>query len=595
MFKNSIQSKLLQWSTALLILCTGCATTVETTMTKTWEKERIFNSDKDLLFSQMYMTDDGSAVSVVSPGGVQAVNTAGETVTESERGKIFELYISTTRGMERLTEKMTYMYIAHRHALLEFNYARFSESVSYIDLNEQELEWVTKDLKWSLERYQVFARSMAQGFNLGGKMATDAASEVMMPKRFVGNLTQIVPELDALIFKTLDGLSLINLENGEVMWVNKDFKGGLAEVMYDEVSNSLVAVNRDDDAFALEGLQFNKQLMRIDAKTGNTIWESEYDGNIREKLDGVGIWADRTIDIRLVEGNIMINFLNVEVYDFETGEKRWQTSTGSDRMLDLVAPEAQIMNLFAFPEIHNGQLFRVSHENVGLTGVDVVIEAYDYNSGELLWKTDKISRSKPINDMIVADGKLVASTEASEGIIAFDISNGEKLWNYKKFGKNGVQFKMQRFSGSVLAAGSGNVVSLDIENGEPMYAISSSDNGLGDLKDFSVIDNNLIVSGSNGFGSFALSDGSNLSKIKTPTGGVMQVNSGANKVLIQPKPNYNDASYPVDGAYHIINLQTGMLMGTLGTNNSRKAVLVAPDYTHLFVLTNNKIMMYSTK
>ncbi len=178
--------KLLIWGTSLVILCTGCATTVETTMTKVWEKERAFNSDEDISISQMYMTEDGSAVSIISPGGVQAVNVDGETVTESERGKFYAVYISTTRGMERLTDKMTYFYIPHRHALLEFNYASFSESVSYIDLNEQEVEWVTKDLKWSLERYQIFARSVAQGLNLGGQMAAGAASEVMLPERFVG-------------------------------------------------------------------------------------------------------------------------------------------------------------------------------------------------------------------------------------------------------------------------------------------------------------------------------------------------------------------------------------------------------------------------
>ncbi len=265
----------------------------------------------------------------------------------------------------------------------------------------------------------------------------------------------------------MDGLTLISLENGEVIWVNEDFKGGLAEIIYEEESNSLIAINRDDEAFALEGLQFNRQLMRIDVETGETIWESKYDGNIREKLDGFGIWEDRRTDIRLVDGNIMINFLNVEVYDFETGEQRWQTTTGSDRLLDMVAPEAQIMNRFAFPEIHNGKLFRVSHENVGLTGVDVVIEAYDYNSGELLWKSDKISRSKPVNDMVIAGDKLVASTEASEGIITFDISSGKRLWKYSKFGKNGIQYKMEQFGGAVLAASFNKIIRLMLKTGSP--------------------------------------------------------------------------------------------------------------------------------
>ncbi len=109
------------------------------------------------------------------------------------------------------------------------------------------------------------------------------------------------------------------------------------------------------------------------------------------------------------------------------------------------------------------------------------------------------------------------------------------------------------------------------------------------------MDNNLLISGSNGFGSFSLPDGSNQFKIKTLSGGIVQINSSRNKVLIQPKPNYGASAYPIDGAYYFIDMQSGELSGTLGTAGNRKGVRVAPNYEHLFVLTKKKIMMYSTK
>lgn len=579
-------------SISLAILLTGCGTTIETTMTKKWEKERIFDSEEDKSFSQMYMTDDGSAVTVISPGGVQAVNVEGETIAEEKRADFYTTFLNENTGLDRLTDKVTYIYIPHRHALLEFNYASFSESVSYIDLENKNVKWMADDLKWSLERYQAFARSLSKGLNFGGQLATGAAAEVMLPERFVGNLTRIIPELDAFIFKTLDGLKLISLKDGSVIWTNNKFDGGLVEIIYDKPSNSLVAVNRDDDAFAVKGLQFNKQLMRIDASTGQTIWENSYDGNIREKLDGVGVWADRRTDIRLKDGNIMINFLNVEVYDFETGEKHWQTTTGNDKLLDMVAPEMQVMNLFAFPEIEDGKLYRVTHENTSLGGVDVVIEAYDYDSGNLLWKTDKITRNDPVNDMVVEGDHLIASTTASEGIIAFDLSTGEEVWQYTGFGKHGIQFKMEKANGTVIAAGFGNIVSLNTDNGEPIYKLSTSDIGLGDLNDMDKKGNALLVSGSKGFGSFDLSDGSEKASIPTPSGGIMNIHESQGLVLIQPKPNYGDAKYPVDDAYHLVDLQNEMLLGTLG-NGNRRGVQVSPDFSHLYVLTNGKIMMYS--
>lgn len=572
----------------------GCATTVETTMVKEWEKERAFNEPENQMLTQMEMTDDGSAITLVSPGGVQSVNVNGETVQQADRQKFFSIHVETSRGVEELTDKVSYIYVPHRHALLEFNYATFAETVTLIELENKEVKWVSKDLKWSLERYQVFARALSKGMGLGGQLATGAAAQTMLPSRFVGNLTEIIPELDALIFKTLDGLSLIDLSSGEVVWTNKNLDGGLAEVIFDEESNSIVVVNSDDEAFSIEGLQFNKQIMRIDAETGDTVWEGNYDGNIREKVDGFGIWADRRADIRLVDGKIMINFLNVEVYDFETGEQLWQTTTGNDKLLDYVAPEAQIMNLFAFPVIHDDMLYRVTHENTGLTGVDVVVEAYNYQTGDLMWKSGKLSRSEPVNDMLVAGDKLVVSIGASEGITAFDLKTGEKKWENSGFGKNGIQFEMIEHNGNVIAAGSGKMYLINADSGEELFAINTANDGLGDMKDIAVRDNSLLITGSNGFGIYNPENGELISSVATPTGGIMSFNEQNDRVLISPKPNYADAKYPADAAVYLIDSEEVRLLGTLGTDKNRKKWKISPDFSNIYVLTNNTISMYST-
>ncbi|MEX0845274.1 MAG: PQQ-binding-like beta-propeller repeat protein [Balneolaceae bacterium] len=576
-----------------MLLITGCATTVETTLNKEWEKPRVFNSDEDKLLTQMQMTDEGDAVTLISPSGVQTINENGEIALEMDRDSFFSVHVETSRGVERLTDKVSYIYLPHRHALLEFNYATFAESVTMIDLNENSVQWVTKDLKWSLERYQTFARALTKGLGLGGQLTADAASGIMAPKRFVENLTKVIPELDAFVFKTLDGLALIALEDGSIIWNNEDFKGGLAELIYEPDSNSLVAVNRDDDAFSIEGLQFNKQIMRLDAETGATIWSGTYDGNIREKLDGFGIWGDRKTDIRLADGKIMINFLNVEVYDFESGEQLWQTTTGNDKLLDLVAPEAQIMNLFAFPVIHENILYRVNHENVGLTGVDVVVQAFDYETGNLKWKTDKLSRSKAVNDMLVVNDNLIVSLDREDKVLAFDRVTGEKAWEKSGFGKNGILFEMMELDGIILAAGSDKIQILNADNGDEIISVNSADNGLGNMTDFTILNEQIMVAGENGFGSFDPDDGSLISSIELPTGGLIQVSEDENRILISPKPAYSDASYSVDGAFHLINSSNAELLGTLGTDKDRRNWKISPDYKNIYELKDEVIIMYS--
>ena len=62
------------------------------------------------------------------------------------------------------------------------------------------------------------------------------------------------------------------------------------------------------------------------------------------------------------------------MYDVNTGEEVIRTTTGADRALDLIAPEAQIMNFFAFPVTDGEVVYRVKHGNVRLSGIDVEYE-----------------------------------------------------------------------------------------------------------------------------------------------------------------------------------------------------------------------------
>lgn len=588
----------------ILLVSTGCGTTIETTLNKDWEQERAYAKEENRMFTQMHITDEGDAVTLISPDGVQTINENGEVLVERDRAELFidsdfstdsekaKSFINDINNLQ--TDKVTFLYVPHRHSILEFDYATSSETVSLINLNNRNVEWIVGDLSWSLERYQNFVNAIAgKALNFGGQVATDAASEVLLPQRFVGNLTQIIPELDAILFKTLDGLSLISLEDGTVKWTNESFRGGLAEIIYDEASNSLVAINSDDEAFSVEGLQFNKQMMRIDAESGSTVWTGSYDGNIREKLDGFGIWADRKTDIRLAEGKIMINFLNVEVYDFETGDQLWQTSTGNDRLLDLVAPEAQIMNTFAFPVIHENMLFRVNHENVGLSGVDVVIQAFDYQSGDLLWKTNKLSRSRAVNDMLVSGDNLVVSLDRSEKVLAVNMQNGEIVWENTGFGKNGVQYEMSFLDGNIIAAGINTVRLLNANTGEEVFKIDPSTDGLGDLTDLVFNNDQIYLAGENGMGVYDPGNGSVSSSVSLPTGGLLNFSDVNDRILIIPKPAYADASYPVGGAFHLINGSNSALLGTLGTDDNRRDWLISPDYSNIYVLKDETVSAYS--
>lgn len=576
--------------TALLFM--GCGTTVQTTMKKSWEKE-IAIEEGYREQTQFYLENGGEAVTLVTPLGVQTIDSNGETAYKMDRDKLFRMYVNTSRGVEEITDKITYMYLPHRHSLLEFNYSMAAESVTMIDLDSKEIAWINNDLKWSLERYQLMVRAASKGLSLLGGATANAASQVLMPKRFVRNLTTVVPELDAMLFKTLDGLQLISLESGEVLWTNEEIKGGIAKMFYDSATNSIVVVNSDDEAFKVSGLQFNKQIARIDAEDGSTIWTNSYDGNIREKLDGIGIWADRKVDVRLMGDFVMLNFLSVELFDFKTGDKLWQTSEGANKLLDLVAPESQIMNQFAFPVIHNNMLYRVGFENVGLTGIDVIIEAFDLDTGDLVWKSDKISRSDPVNNMEVIDDRLIVSISDSKALVAFDVNNGKRLWEYDKFGRRGVQHHTHQTDEGLVAAGGDRVALIDPKSGEDLFSIDTGADGLGDVSDVQLLAEGMVVSGDDGFALYDDATGKQIQKVITPTGGLITANG--ERLLVIPKPNYSDVTYPVDGAFYIINPADGKLLGTLGTDKNRRDWKIDENYESIYVLSGNKIEKYEAQ
>src|SRR5699024_9982430 len=93
--------------------------------------------------------------------------------------------------------------------------------------------------------------------------------------RNIYSMIGALPAKDAFLFKTIDQLYLVNIKSGEPVWTNEDMKGsGIAEYQYLPESDQILLVG--DKKGLRDAVSASKQIMLIDASTGNTVWQTPY-------------------------------------------------------------------------------------------------------------------------------------------------------------------------------------------------------------------------------------------------------------------------------------------------------------------------------
>ncbi len=568
--------------------CGSSLPAVETTAKMEWEYELRYYQQSEFPFAnQAFMSDDGSAIAVISPRGFESIDAQGGTARISgDRSRIFQVFVETTRGEEAINmDKVNFVYVPHLNAVLEFNYGRRDESVSLISLETGEALWVNEDIRWSLERYQTATRAIGRGLGtLSGAVAGEAASELLFAEVFVQDITYLIPEDNALLIKTLDGMAKVNLETGETEWTTTGLRGGVAAMMYHEDTNSIVFVNSDGN-FRVEGLQFTKQLARIDLETGELLWTSNYNGDLRHKVNGIGDWDDRELDIRLMGDYVILNFLNLEVYSIETGEEVWRTTTSGDRMLDLFAPEGQVMNFFAFPISDGEVVYRVKHGNVGLSGIDVEMEAFVLATGERLWETGRLSRNDNVVTMELVDDLIVLGFQGDgsrEGMMALNRETGDKVWQYET-GRTGITRHFMMNGDDLWAVRGDRIYIMNPFDGTVKRHFDMPEE-LGRIQDVARMNNNLVLLGRAGIAMVDMNSGEVVNKSVAPR--TSRIHLSGDRLVTRGLPN--DPTSNV----HVIS-PTGNVIGSLRGAGNRRALFISPQADAIYELRDGKVRRYA--
>jgi outer membrane protein assembly factor BamB len=447
--------------------------------------------------------------------GCTILGTTGFDVLEESSGKQINTYrydmsaeqiaMGLASGQSSAAGKLSdvfdlaFMYLPETNAVMKFDYGLASENISLIDVRTGDLLWKNDQLRWSLERYGNVAGAATNLLtkNLAAKAGTEIASEILFKRQYIQNITNFVDGTSKMLIRTYDGtnpgLSLMNINSGEILWKNNDINTNVGHLLFDSKAEMAVIYGgnpRWTQGLNMDFLQLNKNLAGIDLADGNILWGSEYNQNMRVKVDGYGDIDDAEFDIRIVDDMVLANFTQIEVHDMKSGAKVFETSSGKDGSMNVVGPGPA--NFFAYPLVHNGILYRSFIGSVQAFHQTISVEALDMKTGKLLWNREDISRHY-VKNMVVRGNLLILGFDRSDGIMALNIENGETEWE-KSLGKSGITARWLVDENRIFAPSKSQIFLINATTGEQENVIDV-ESSVGFISELRMNNNKLFVQG----------------------------------------------------------------------------------------------------
>jgi outer membrane protein assembly factor BamB len=486
---------------ALLFVACG---PVKTTLSPEWTIKHDKHDNIHNMLTALYPVPEKQAIVLTNPQGVEVYSMLnGVSLIEKQKAKSTFRMPSFKKGKESpliYLTKVVYMYIPDGGYLLEFDYQTVVETITLYDIRTNQKIWQNSDITWSLERMQELTQ-MAAGLatkSLGVRAGVGAASGIFFPEKFIEDAIIRMPVSGKLLIKDYQnfskGISCLDLNTGEVLWRTKGISKNIADILVDPSEEFAIIYGGDPPI--LEGLghlaQMNKDLAKLDLKTGEILWQSKYDRNFITRLPGnVGnVSFDRFADLRLGDDFIFSNFNQIEVHDLATGASRFVTSTGKDAMMNWTNFGPNVF--FPLPIIADGILYRTVTNRILAFNQTFIVEAYDMATGNLLWVSEEISKKEPAN-MELSGNTLIVGFAGKAGVVALNKQDGKQLWDYS-MGKRANSAPMVIHGQFVLVPENQMIHVLNITTGALETTISlKSETGF--IRDNFIYDNKLVVMG----------------------------------------------------------------------------------------------------
>lgn len=492
-------------------------------------------------------------------------------------------------------KKIVYLPVHHLDGVLEFNYDESKEAISYYRSDSSTPVWSISDLHWSPESYRQIADFFANNVigansDFNSRMSAGLTAGIFFPDRYVQNISTIIPGKNLMLLNTIqDGLACINLENGKVNWISSDTKGGISHIIVDEKSNPVLTFGGNPFWFPEISrlVQSNKKLVNLNLDTGSLNWDNQFTRNLITKNQGMFDMFDKP-DIRLLENKLLLNFYEIEMYDYKSGKLLFISEGVNDGVKSADGFIGSPSKYVAFPVIENDILYRTYITKIlafgaSVGGVDpnnreVVVEASDANTGKQLWKTEPISRSTIIN-MDVYNDFLLVGFNNKEGIWAFDKNSGHKVWNYE-LGRRGNTSRWLMSEKYLIVSEFNTIHVIDPSTGELIHKIDVKKTS-GNILEFYLDNDVLTVLGNkDGIANYNIETGTLIHTVKT--GYYPLIHTFEDRFII--------SSYDPNDSFLILDRKSLASKGGLPKSKHRTSLSWSEDRSSVYEIVKGKLI-----
>lgn len=363
-------------------------------------------------------------------------------------------------------------------------------------------------------------------------------------------------------------LVYIKARTGEELWSTSKFQGVVGKYIYNSNDQTMTMVNFIPSGIVAFFTGFKNQIVRINMKSGEVIWENTYIGRADRKV----ISRDFVYDLELDDDKVILRLAGIQVYDYNTGANLWSAAFNYTPEV-LKAPKDAvkwgIYGAVADPVVVGDDIYVLDMANKK----SQYVKKYDYHTGKLLWTSNEIKGAKAIPGMTVVDdvvalqiGGLVEVQSRHKivtqyytayysmiryknvkpnGIQAFNTSDGSLRWESEKF-KKGITNGIAVGGNHIVCSGK-SLYSIDIKTGNDNYEVPVSKGGVGLAQMIMPYgEDKILVIGEKGLSTFNAGDGGFIknsiykkSELSGKIGDILLMQAGDNYAAY----DLNDLSY----------------------------------------------------
>lgn len=342
-----------------------------------------------------------------------------------------------------------------------------------------------------------------------------------------------IPEEESFAISLKKELVFIKAKTGEERWSTAKFKGVVGKYVVTG-DGHLVMVNFVPSSLGALFTGFKNQIVKINVKNGDIVWENTYIGRAERKVISREFMYDLFVD----NDKVVLGLNGYQVYDMKTGASIW--SAAFDYTPDGVAnrpADAKKFGIYgavADPVRVGNDIYILDMSNKR----NQYIKKYDANSGKLIWTSPEIKDARAIPNMYIMGDKIVlqigGNVEAQayiyrrtrnadgsyttyeewriwypnvkpNGVQTFSTTDGKLVWDSERFRK-GITNMIEAGNEVIVSSGK-SLYKMDVNTGKELYEVPVAKGGVGNAQMIFPFKDMVAVIGEKGVSTFKMNNG----------------------------------------------------------------------------------------